>query len=115
MRARLAAGISPGTVTRDLAVASRILNLCARLWRDAADRTWLETPLLIQMQRHPNKRQPYPLSIEEERLLLSELEAHSARMALFKVNTELREEEVVNLRWSWEMPVSELETGSRDQ
>lgn len=110
VRARLGAGISPGTINRDLAVVRRILNLCARLWRDASDRTWLETPPLIQMQRHPNKRQPYPLSIEEERLLFSELEGHLARMALFKVNTGLREQEVVNLRWAWEMKVPELET-----
>jgi integrase len=112
VRARLGAGISPGTINRDLAVVRRILNLCARLWRDASDRMWLETPPLIQMQRHPNKRQPYPLSIEEERLLFSELEGHLARMALFKVNTGLREQEVVNLRWAWETKVPELEDTS---
>ena len=31
-------------------------------------------------------------------------------MALFKVNTGLREQEVVNLRWNWETPVPELDT-----
>jgi integrase len=49
-------------------------------------------------------------SIEEERLLFSELEGHLANMALFKVNTGLREQEVVNLRWNWETPVPELDT-----
>jgi integrase len=112
VRARLEARISPGTINRDLAVVRRILNLSARLWRDASDRTWLETPPLIQMQRHPNKRQPYPLAIDEERLLFSELEGHLARMALFKVNTGLREQEVVNLRWDWETKVPELEDTS---
>jgi integrase len=62
------------------------------------------------MQRHPNRRPPYPLSIEEERLLFYELSGHLAKMALFKVNTGLREQEVVNLRWSWETLVPELET-----
>jgi integrase len=100
VRARLEARISPGTINRDLAVVRQILNLSARLWRDASDRTWLKTPPLIQMQRHP----------EEERLLFSELEGHLARMATFKVNTGLREQEVVNLRWSWETPVPELDT-----
>ncbi|MGA2563172.1 MAG: phage integrase N-terminal domain-containing protein [Steroidobacteraceae bacterium] len=38
VRARLQAGISPGTINRDLAVVRRILNLAARLWRDEADR-----------------------------------------------------------------------------
>jgi hypothetical protein len=87
IRARLGAGTSPGTVNRDLAVARRILNLAARLWRDESDRPWMDTPPLIQMQRHPDKRAPYPLSFEEERLLFSELAGHLARMALFKVNT----------------------------
>ncbi len=110
VRSRLKAGISPGTINRDLAVVRRILNLCARLWRDDLDRPWLDTPPLIQMQRHPNKREPYPLSIDEQRLLFSELAGHLAKMALFKVNTGLREQEVVNLRWVWEVPVPELDT-----
>ena len=42
--------------------------------------------------------------------MFSELAAHLAKMALFKVNTGLREQEVVNLRWSWEIPVPELDT-----
>jgi hypothetical protein len=41
------------------------------------------------MQRHPNKQEPYPLSIDEQRLLFSELAGHLAKMALFKVNTSL--------------------------
>jgi integrase len=110
VRSRLTAGISPGTVNRDFAVVRRILNLAARLWRDESDRPWLTTPPLIQMLRHPNKREPYPLSIAEERLLFSELDDHLASMALFKVNTGLREQEVVNLRWDWEAAVPELKT-----
>ena len=31
-------------------------------------------------------------------------------MALFKVNTGLREQEVVKLQWNWEVPVPERET-----
>jgi integrase len=93
-----------------LAVVRRILNLSARLWRDESDRPWLDAPPLIQMQRDPNKREPYPLSIDQQRLLFSELTGHFARMALFKVNTGLREQEVVNLRWKWEVPMPELDT-----
>jgi integrase len=107
---RLAAGKAAGTVNRDLAVVRRILNLCARLWRDENDRPWLETAPLIQMQREIAKRGPYPLSFEEERLLLSELAGHLARMAIFKVNTGTREHEVISLRWDWEVKVPELET-----
>jgi integrase len=110
VRGRLAVGISPGTINREMAVVRRILNLCARLWRDESDRPWLDTSPLIQMQRHPNKREPYPLSIDEQRLLFSELAGHLAKMALFKANTGLREHEVVNLRWMWEVQVPELDT-----
>jgi integrase len=99
IRDRSKAGASPGTVNRDLAVVRRILNLCARLWRDESDRPWLDTAL-IQMQRHPNKRPPYPLSMEEQRLLFSELAGHLGRMALFKVNSGTREQEVCGLRWT---------------
>ena len=109
VQARIADGISPGTINRDLAVVRRILNLSARLWRDESDRPWLATAPLIQMQRHPNQRTPYPLSLSEERLLFSELDGHLASMALFKVNTGLREQEVVNLRWEWEAKVPELD------
>src|ERR1700733_11269743 len=64
------------------------------------------------MQRHPNKRSPYPLSMEEQRLLFSELAGHLARMALFKVNTGTREHEVCGLRWDWEVQVPEPETSA---
>jgi len=110
IRSRLEKGRSPGTVNRDLAVVRRILNLAARLWRDETDRPWLPVAPLIQMQRHPHARSPYPLSVAEQRLLFSELDDHLASMALFKINTGLREQEVVNLRWQWESSIPELGT-----
>jgi len=108
IRSRLDRGRSPGTINRDLAVVRRILNLAARLWRDETDRPWLPVAPLIQMQRHPHAREPYPLSVAEQHLLFSELADHLASMALFKVNTGLREQEVVNLRWQWESHIPEL-------
>jgi len=110
IRSRLEKGRSPGTINRDLAVVRRILSLASRLWRDETDRSWLPVTPLIQMQRHPHRRQPYPLSIVEQRLLFSELEGHLASMALFKVNTGMRAQEVINLRWQWEMVIPELGT-----
>ena len=50
------------------------------------------------------------MSIDEERLLFSELNGHLASMALFKTNTGLREQEVVNLSWQWEVQVPELDS-----
>jgi len=42
--------------------------------------------------------------------LFQELPDHLARMALFKVNTGLREKEVCRLKWDYEVKVPELDT-----
>jgi hypothetical protein len=36
------------------------------------------------------------------------LSAHVARIALFKVNTGSREQEVCKLKWEWDVPVPEF-------
>ena len=43
-------------------------------------------------------------------MFFPELPDHLAKMALFKVNTGCREEEVCGLRWDYEVKVPELET-----
>jgi integrase len=110
VQARLSKGLSPDTVNRELAVVRRILNLASRVWRDPAGQPWIANSPLIPTQRNPYPREPYPLGVAEQRLLFSELAGHLASMALFKVNTGLREHEVVNLRWQWEVAVPELGT-----
>lgn len=55
-------------------------------------------------------RKPYPLSWDEQTRIFQELPDHLARMALFKVNTGCREQEVCGLRWDWETDVPELDT-----
>jgi integrase len=108
VQARYAKRSSPGTINRELAVVRRILNLAARMWRDEAGRPWLASAPFIMRHVNLNQREPYPLSLAEQRLLFSELDSHLATMAAFKVNTGLREQEVVNLRWEWEVEVPEL-------
>ena len=44
------------------------------------------------------------------RVLFKELPEHLARMALFKVNTGCREQEVCGLKWEYEVKVPELKT-----
>lgn len=46
----------------------------------------------------------------EQSLLFQELPEHLARMALFKVNTGTREQQVCQLRWSCEVKVPELDS-----
>ena len=61
------------------------------------------------MEQGPARR-PYPLSWEEQDRLFRVLPAHLQRMALYKVNTGCREQEVCQLRWQWEVQIPELET-----
>jgi integrase len=69
----------------------------------------LETAPKIKLFPIKDARSPYPLSHEEQAFLFQELHDHLARMALFKVNTGLREQEVCRLKWEYEVKVTELE------
>lgn len=103
--------LAAGTLNRNLAVARRILNLAARLWRDeGSNLSWLAQAPLIQLERNSNARKPYPIDWVEQRLLFAELPSHLEEMALFDVNTGLRSGELCALRWEWEQRVPELDT-----
>lgn len=89
----------------------RVLNLCHRKWRDELKRPWLDAvPSITMMDEAKTSRKPHPLSWDEQRILFSELPEHLQKMALFKVNTGCREQEVCKLRWEWEVRVPELHT-----
>ena len=101
--------VSNRTVNIALERVIRILNLCARKWRDSERRPLLDVvPMITKLDEKRSSRQPYPLSWEEQGLLFAELPDHLQRMALFKVNTGCREQEVCKLRWEWEIKVPEL-------
>ena len=55
-----------------------------------------------------SRRPPYPITWDEQDRLFPMLPAHLARMALFAVNTGLRNSNVCGLQWSWEVPVPEI-------
>lgn len=89
----------------------RVLNVSHSEYRDDQKRPWLDAvPNIKLMDEEADKRQPYPLTWEEQRILFSLLSPHLERMALFKVNTGCREQEVCKLQWDWECYVDELET-----
>ena len=94
------------TINLAIGLVGRILNLCARKWRDEQGQTWLEVPPMLSKvkptQGHSDTAKPYPLDWEEQDKLIKALDAHLARMALYKVNTGCREAEVCGLRWEWE-------------
>jgi integrase len=69
-----------------------------------------KAPPKVRLLPEMEKRQPYPLSWEEQRRLFRELPSHLAQMALFTVNSGCRDSEVCQLRWEWEVPVRALAT-----
>jgi integrase len=101
--------VSNRTVNIALERVIRVLNMCARKWRDDERRPWLDTiPMITKLEEKRSSRKPYPLSWDEQSLLFAELPDHLRRMALYKVNTGCREQEVCKLRWEWEIKVPEL-------
>jgi integrase len=106
---RLKSGIKAGTVNRELDALRRVLNLAARVWRHPNGMTYLPTPPLLERVRGV-ARKPYPLEWQEQRVFLQALPPHVKQMALFILNTGLRDQELCELRWSWEVEVPELET-----
>lgn len=108
--ARRNEGIKSKTINLTLGTVRHILNLAASEWVDENNLTWLAAAPKIKLLAVTDARKPYPLSWEEQTALFSELPAHIARMALFKVNTGCREAEVCGLRWEWEVQVPELDT-----
>ena len=108
--ARRKQGVKAKSVNLALGVVRHILNIAASEWFDEHNLTWLAAAPKIKLLRVDDARQPYPLSWDEQARLFPELPEHLARMALFKVNTGLRNREVCGLRWEWEQQVPELGT-----
>jgi integrase len=110
LRHRQKEGLSTGTINHGLKVVRRILNLATSEWIDKHGLTWLAAAPKIKLLPDTNKRQPYPLSWEEQERLFKALPPHLARLSLFAVNTGCRDREICNLRWEWEVQVPELKT-----
>src|ERR1700721_2893371 len=91
-------------------VVRRDLNLASSPGMDRQGKTWLEAAPKIKLFPVKESRSPHELTREEQALLFQELPDHLARMALFKVNTGLREKEVCRLKWDFEVKVPELDT-----
>ncbi|PHV01635.1 integrase [Iodobacter sp. BJB302] len=111
IEARLLQGVSHRTINMALEKVIRVLNLASRSWRDEHGMTWLDSPPMIaKLNEKETAREPYPLNFDEQRYLMMELPEHLKRMAMFKVNVGVREQEVCKLRWEWEVKIPELNT-----
>lgn len=110
IKSRQKENVKNSTINHALQVVRHIMNLASGEWIDENGLTWLENPPKIKLQQKNNIRKPSPLTWEEQRELFSHLPSHLSSMALFKVNTGTREQEVCNLRWEWEVKIPELNT-----
>ncbi len=108
IEARLAEGVSATTVNRTLEVVRTVLHRASRAYRDDDGMPWLEfaPPLITMLPEDP--RPPYPISWDEQERIFRGLPDHLAHMALFAVNTGLRDSNLCGLRWAWEVPVAQL-------
>lgn len=101
-------GVKNRTINYALQTVRHILNLAAMEWIDEYGLTWLATVPKIKLLSQLDARKPRPLSWEQQEKLFAELPDHLAKMALFKVNTGCRVQEVCSLRWEWEEYIPEL-------
>jgi integrase len=107
---RRTTGSAVGTINHGIKVVRRIMNLAASEWIDEYGLTWIQAPPKFKLLPDTHKRQPYPLSWDEQTRLFKELPGHLVAMALFAVNTGCRDGEICNLRWEWEVSVEVLNT-----
>ena len=106
---RRESGVTATTINRSLEVVRTVLNHAARAYRDDEGHPWLQgMPPLITMLPE-TRRPPYPITWVEQDRLFPKLPARLARMALFAVNTGLRESNVCGLQWTWEVVVPEVD------
>lgn len=112
IQARKAAGRKIKTINNALGVVRHLLNLAASTWIDEHGLTWLAHAPIIKLLPNLDARPPYPITWDEQDRLFNVLPEHLRNMAIFKVNTGCREQEVCQLQWQWqwEIKIPELKS-----
>jgi integrase len=110
INARRTEGVKNRTINYGLQTVRHVLNLAATEWIDEYGLTWLSAAPKIKLLQQLDARSPSPLSWDQQEKLFAELPEHLRRMALFKVNTGCREQEICAMRWDWEEYLPELNT-----
>jgi len=108
-RTRAPRPVKASTINASLELVRRICNMAADEWKHG-DRglTWLERAPVIKLLPKDDQRPPRPITWSEQAELLEHLPSHLRRMALFTLNTGVRDEVVCGLRWDCEVHVAEL-------
>ncbi|MDA8878814.1 tyrosine-type recombinase/integrase [Porticoccaceae bacterium] len=102
-------GIKSATVNRSLSVVRSVLRRAASVWRDDNSHPWLLSVPEIPKQSWGDQRSAYPISSVQEALLMCFLSDELKQLAIWLLNTGLRSQELLNLRWSWRRYVQELD------
>ena len=97
------------TINQALKIVRQVVNFAAEELIDEHGLTWLESAPKIKLLPEPDLRPPRPLSWDDQMRLFQKLPDHLATMALFIVNTGLRDAEICGLRWEWEVKLQGLE------
>lgn len=105
---RIAAGASATTINRSLEVVRTILNRAARSYRDDIGRPSMTNVAPLISMLPESRRAPYPITWDEQDRLFPKLPPHLQRMAIFGVNTGLRNANLCGLEWTWEVEVPEI-------
>lgn len=101
-------GIKSSTMNRALASIRLVLKHAATVLRDQNGNPWLaHVPELPRLDWNDG-RKPYPIDKLQESLLMKHLNAELRILALWLINTGMRSQETLNLRWSWRREVPEL-------
>jgi integrase len=95
--------VSVRTINIAIELVRRALRLATYYWRDPLTKlSWLDNCPIIPFEKGPRKK-AHPLSWDQQETFFDLLPGIKRRMALFDVNTGLRERSLVNLRWEWEV------------
>ena len=101
-------GVKSATVNRSMSVVRSVLTRAASVWRDDHSHPWLLSVPEIPKQSWGDQRAAYPISRTQQMLLLRHLNNELQQLAIWLLNTGLRSQELLNLRWSWRRYVQDL-------
>lgn len=90
IRHRRAQKVKNRTINYGLQVVRHILNLASGEWIDENGLSWLQHAPKIKLLPERDKKEPYPLSWDEQEKLFGLLPSHLRQMALFAANTGCR-------------------------
>jgi integrase len=87
-----------GTINKEIATATAVLNKAAKVWR------WIPSAPLLQRVKGKSK-QPYPLAWSEQIDVFKRMVGILQKICLFAVNTGVRREEIFKLKWEDERDI----------